>query len=132
MAIQQFNTVAELRIAIQQLEIKLANEWPPLKEQLLSTAETLKPKHVIKNMLTEVFSEPALKSTAITTTLGVAAMLAANFFFTGKTASQLTKLVSGAIVGASTISKALNNGSHIKSIGRNLMKRLTNKQTTVL
>jgi hypothetical protein len=131
MAIQQFNTVAELRIAIQQLEIKQANEWPPLKKQLLATAETLKPKHIIKDMIGEVFSEPVLKATAVNTTLGVASVLAANFFFPSKTISQLTKLITGAIIGATTIGKVVSHGGHIKSIGQSLLKRFTRKQSTL-
>jgi hypothetical protein len=131
MAIQKFNTVAELRIAIQQLEIKQANEWPPLKKQLLATAETLKPKHIIKDIFRDVFSEPTLKATAVNTTLGVAAMLAANFFFPSKTISSLTKLITGTIIGVTTMGKIVSHGGHIKSLGNSLLKRLTSKQSTL-
>jgi hypothetical protein len=124
MAARQFNTVAELRFAIQQLEIKQTDEWPPLKEQLLATAETLKPEHILKGAIREIFSEPGLKTTAVNTTIGLAAMLAANFFFPTRTTSQLTKLVTGAIVGVTTIRKVVNTGDQIKSIGSSLLKRL--------
>lgn len=131
MPIQQFNTVAELRFAIEQLEIKLASEWPPLKEQLLATAETLKPRHIIKDMVRDVFSKPTLKSTAVSTTLGLAVMLATNFFFPTKTASQLTKLIAGTLVGITTLGKVVNNGSQIKSLGSSLLKRLKGKRQTL-
>lgn len=128
MPIQQFSSVAELKTAIQQLEIQQANEWPPLKEQLLSTAETLKPKHIIKNMLGEALSKPAIKTTAVSATLGLATLLAANFFFPTKTSSKLIKLVTSTIVGLSTIRKVVNRGSQIKSIGSRLLKRLSGKK----
>jgi len=131
MAIQQINTVAELRLAIQQLEMKQANEWPPLKEQLLATVETLKPRHIIKDAFKEIFSPPVLKTTAVNSTLGMAALLAAYFFFPAKTTGQLTKLVTGAIVGVTTIGKAINNGSQIKSLGSSLLKRLSGKKSTL-
>lgn len=131
MAIQQFNTVAELRLAIQQLEVKQANEWPPLKEQLLTMAETFKPKHILKDTFREIFSGPALKSTAVNSTLGMAALLAAYFFFPAKTTGQLTKLVTGAIVGVTTIGKVVNNGSQIKLLGSSLLKRLSGKKPTL-
>ncbi|MBL7870950.1 MAG: hypothetical protein JNM78_05025 [Cyclobacteriaceae bacterium] len=105
MATQQFITVSELRIAIQELEIKQANEWPPLKVQLLATLETLKPKHLLKSTVKEIFSGPGLKTTAVTTTIGLAAVLAVNFFLPSKTINQLTKFISSAIVGVSTMKK---------------------------
>ncbi|MCC7526668.1 MAG: hypothetical protein IT250_17725 [Chitinophagaceae bacterium] len=131
MAIQQPHTVSELRIAIQELETKQANEWTPLKEQLLATAETLKPKNILKDTVGEIFSKPGLKSTAVNTTIGLAAVLAANFLFPTKAIGQLTKLVTGAIVGVSAMRKVVNNGSQIKSIGSGLLKRLTRKQPTL-
>ena len=131
MAIQQFRTSAELRMAIQELEIKLANEWPPLKEQLLATAETLKPKNILKDTMGEVFSKPGLKATAVSTTLGVAAILGANFLFPTRTASQLTKLVTGAILGITTMGKVVNNGNQIKLMGSNLLKRISGRQKTL-
>lgn len=126
MALQQFKTVAELRLAIQQLEIKQTNEWPPLKAQLLANVETLKPKHILKNTISGIFSEPGLKSKAINTTIGLAAVLAVNFFFPTK-AIRLTKLVTGAIVGVRAIRKVVNNGSQIKSIGSSFLKRFNRK-----
>lgn len=125
MPIQQFRSVAELKTAIQQLEIEQAKEWPSLKGQLLSTAETLKPKHIIKDMLGEAFSKPAIKTTAVSSTLGLASLLAANFFFPTKTTSKLIKLVTSTIVGVSTIRKVVNNGSQIRSLGGSLLKRLS-------
>lgn len=130
MAIQQFNTVAELRFAIQQLEIKQANDWPPLKQLLLATAETLKPKHILKGTIKEMFSEPGLKKTAVNTAIGVAAVVAANYFFPAKLAGKLAKLVSGTLVGVTTIGKVVNSGSQIKSIGSSLLKRFNSKQPT--
>lgn len=128
MASQQFNTGAELRIAIQQLELKQANEWTPLKEQLLATVETLKPINLLKDTVGEIFSKPGVKSTVVSTTLGLAALLAVNFFSPTKRVSQFTKLVTGAIVGFTTIRKVVNSGSQIKSVGGSLLKRLTGKQ----
>ena len=131
MAIQQINTLAELRFTIQQLEMKQANEWPPLKEQLLASAEMLKPRHIIKDAFKEIFSPPALKATAVNSTLGMAALHAAYFFFSSKTTGQLTKFVTGTIVGVTTIGKAINNGGQIKLLGNSLLKRLSKKKPTL-
>ncbi|MBZ0244638.1 MAG: hypothetical protein K8H85_01705 [Cyclobacteriaceae bacterium] len=131
MAIQQFHTAAELRIAIHELEIKLTNEWPPLKEQLLATAETLKPKNILKDTIGEVFSKPGLKTTALSTTLGLATMLGANFIFPARTTSRLTKMVTGAIIGITTIGKIVKNGNQIKLMGSNLLKRLSGRKETL-
>jgi hypothetical protein len=130
MAIQQLNTVEELRFAIQQLEIKQANEWTPLKEQLLTTAETLKPRHIIKDILRKNFLGPNLKATAVSGALGLAAVLSGYFFFP-TVAIKLTKMVSGVIVGAAALEKIVNNGSQIKSVGSSLLKRFTHKQPSL-
>lgn len=129
MAIQQFNTVAELRLAIQQLEIKQANEWPPLKELLLATAETLKPKHLLKGTIKEIFSEPGLKKMAVNTSIGLAAVLATNYFFSAKAASLLNKLVTGILVGVTSIRSVIKNGNQIKSTGNDLLKSVSNHQS---
>jgi hypothetical protein len=130
MAIHQLNTVEELRFAIQQLEIKQANEWTPLKEQLLTTAETLKPRHIIKDILRKNFTGPTLKANAVGSTLGLAAALSVYFIFP-TVAIKLTKLVSGVILGASALERIVNHGSQIKSVGFSLLKRLTNRQPTL-
>jgi hypothetical protein len=130
MAIQQLNTVEELRFAIQQLEIKQVNEWPPLKEQLLTTAETLKPRHIIKDILKKNFSGPTLKANAVSGTIGLAAALSI-YFFSPPVAIKLTKLVFGVILGATTLEKIVNSGSQIKSVGSSLLNRLTNRQPTL-
>lgn len=129
MAIQQFNTVAELRSAIRQLEIKQANEWPPLKEQLLATAETLKPKHILKGTIKEIFSEPGLKTLAVNTSIGLAAVLATKYLFPAKAASLLNKLVTGAMVGVTSI-RSIINRNQIKSKGNDLPNSVSNHQST--
>lgn len=126
MAIQHFSTVAELRLAIQQLEIKQANEWPPLKEQLLTMAESLKPRHILKGTIKEIFSAPDLKILAANSTVGLAAGLAANYFFPAKLANRLTKLITGAIVGVTSIRSFIRSGKRIKSIGNDLFEGVSN------
>jgi hypothetical protein len=130
MAIQKLNTVGELRFAIQQLEIKQANQWPPLKQQLLATAETLKPQYIIKDMFRILLSGPTSKANAVSGTLGLATALSAYFFFP-TVAIKFTKLVSGVIVGAAALGKVVNYGSQIKSVGHSLLKRLTHRQPTL-
>ena len=58
---QKITTAAELKIAIQQLEYKQAEEWPLLKEQFLLTYEGLKPLNLIKNTFREFTSSLAIK-----------------------------------------------------------------------
>ncbi|MEQ8476093.1 hypothetical protein [Fulvivirga sp.] len=64
---QKITTATELKIAIQELEIKQANDWNELKGQFIESVESLNAGKLIKNTLSELILAPNLKTIAIST-----------------------------------------------------------------
>lgn len=121
-------TTADLKIAIQQLEQKQADELVLLKAQFHTTYENLKPINIIKNTFKEIISAPDLKTNIVNSVIGLATGFAAKKVFIGKTHNPLTKLA-GVVIEMIVANKAVKNAEGIKSIGNIILQKIFNKRS---
>lgn len=125
---QSITTSANLKAAIQQLELQQAEELFLLKEELLRTAESLKPINIIKNTFKEAVASPDLKTDLINSAIGLTTGILAKKVIIGKTLNPLSKLL-GVALEMFVANKVSANTSQIKSLGNNIMKKLFNKKS---
>ena len=120
-------TAAELKNAIQQLEVKQASEFKLMKEEFKSTYESLKLINIIKNTFKQAASAPELKTDIINTAIGLSTGFVAKKLMLGKTLNPFSKLL-GIIVELAVANKVTKNAGGIKAIGGMIIKKLFNKQ----
>jgi len=70
---EKIQSIKELRDAIVQLESKQLEDKRLLKEQFVSTYESLRPVNLIKNLIKDLIASPDLKQQIASTLLGLAA-----------------------------------------------------------
>ncbi len=124
---QKITTVAGLKNAIEHLEYKQANEWPLLKDQFLTTCESLKLINIIKSTFKEAVSASDLKTNAVNAVIGLTTGFAAKILLIGKTHNLLTKLL-GIIIEMVVANKVVKNVDGIKSIGGTILKKIVNQR----
>lgn len=123
---QKITTITELKSAIQLLEDQQINEWPILKEEFLSTYESLKPVNLIKSVFNELTKGPELKDGIINATLSLAAGYISKKITIGSTSNPLKQLLGTFIqMGVSKI--VSRNTDEIKSIGSLIFKKIIHR-----
>ena len=120
-------TVAELKNAIQKLEVKQAGEFKLMKEEFKGTYENLKLINIIKNTFKQAASAPELKTDIINTAIGLSTGFVAKKLMLGKTLNPFSKLL-GIIVELAVANKVTKNAGGIKTIGSMIIKKIFNKQ----
>ena len=68
---QNINSAAQMKLAIQQLELKHAIQGHLLKKEVFLTFESMKPTNIIKNTLSDIASSPYLIDNVLGTTMAV-------------------------------------------------------------
>lgn len=124
---QSITTAAELKNAIQQLEVKQAGEFKLMKEEFEDTYENLKLINIIKNTFKQAASAPDLKTDIINTAIGLSTGFVAKKLMLGKTLNPFSKLL-GVIVELAVANKVTKNATGIKTIGSMIFKKIFNKQ----
>lgn len=125
---QAITTAAELKNAIQQLEVKQAGEFKLMKEEFEDTYENLKLINIIKNTFKQAASAPDLKTDIINTAIGLSTGFVAKKLMLGKTLNPFSKLL-GVIVELAVANKVTKNATGIKTIGSMIFKKIFNKQS---
>ena len=120
-------TAAELKNAIQQLEVKQAGEFKLMKEEFKNTYENLKLINIIKNTFKQAAAAPELKTDIINTAIGLSTGFVAKKLMLGKTLNPFSKLL-GIIVELAVANKVTKNAGGIKTIGSMIIKKIFNKQ----
>ncbi len=124
---QLISTTAHLKAAIRQLELQQADELSLLKEEVLKTAERLKPINLLKSTFKEAVATPDLKTGIINSAIGLTTGILAKKVIIGKTLNPLSKLM-GVALEMFVAKKVSANTGQIKSLGNSLMKKLFNKK----
>lgn len=124
---EAIKNTADLKMAIQQLEIKQAEEWPALKDDFHKTYESFKLINIIKGTFKDAVSAPDLKTNVINTAIGLTTGVIAKKLIIGKTFNPFTKLL-GIILEMAVASKATQNAGGIKSMGSFIIKKIFNQQ----
>lgn len=120
-------TSAHLKLAIQELELKQANELILLKEQFNKTSESLKPINLIKSTFKHAVASPDLKANVFNAVIGLATGVVAKKLMIGKTINPLKKLL-GVILEMTVANKVTKNADEIKSTGSTIFKKLFSKK----
>lgn len=95
---REIHTDADLRAAIEQLEIKQAEEEQQLKEQFRLTYESVKPINLIKSTFQEAAHSTELKNNLLNTALGLATGYVSKSIFMRLSGSPLKKLLGNALL----------------------------------
>jgi hypothetical protein len=124
---EKITTSAELKNAIQLLEVEQYVSGQELKEQLLTTYENFKTANLFKNTLKEVVTSPFVIDNLIATGISMA---------TGYLSSKLLVGVSGKIarkilgtVLQFGVKRAVNPLQTVKSIGQNILQHFHKKKS---
>jgi len=123
-------TSAALKTAIQQLELRQANELILLKEEVAKTSESFKLINIIKSTFKNVAAAPDLKTDIINTAIGLTTGIVAKKVIIGKTLNPLSKLF-GVILEVFVANKVTKNAEDVKSIGSIIMKKLFTQHTVL-
>jgi len=120
-------TSADLKLAIQQLELQQATELSLLKAEFNKTKEGLKPINIIKSAFKEAAAAPDIKTDIINTAIGLTTGIVAKKLIIGKTFNPLSKLL-GVVLEVFVANKVSKNAGEIKSIGNIIMQKIFNKR----
>ena len=114
---QNINSLAELKNAIQILEIEKTEKGQQLKEQLYTTIEGFKPINLLKSSLKDIVTSPLLLDNLIGTTVGLASGLITKKAVTGKSGNLFKKLL-GSILQLSVTEIVAKHPDTIKLFGK--------------
>jgi hypothetical protein len=128
---QNIKSVTDLKNAIQQLEDRQSTEWPILKEQFRTTAETLTPANIVKGAMSELLSTPELKSNVVKSVVGMLGGFIATKLFVVKIPHPLVKVAVGTIMGMASATNATKTVTVLKSIGNNLLRKILRPRDSV-
>jgi hypothetical protein len=120
-------STADLKNAIQLLEVEQAANGRLLKEQLYSTYESFKPVNLLRNTLHDITSSPNLVDNILGTALGLATGLISNLVFKGIAGTGFKKLISPVLQSGVTNFVAQHTGS-LRSIGEIMLLRIFRKK----
>ena len=124
---KSISTSADLKLAIQQLELQQASELILLKEEYQRTKEGMKPANIIKNTLKDVATSPGLKLDVFNAAIGLTTGILAKKLVIGSTLNPFKKIL-GIIVEMAVANKVAKNADGIKSTGSLLFNALFKKK----
>jgi hypothetical protein len=124
---QNITSIAELKDAIQVLEVEQGIKEQILKEQLYVTYESLKPINILKKTLKEISSSPYMIDNISGTAMGLASGFLSKKIFVGASGSLFRKLI-GSILQFGITNVVAQNSSIIKSIGQAIFQYFLRKK----
>ena len=128
---KSITTSADLKMAIEQLELQQANEFILLKEEYKKTYEGLKLINIIKSTFKEAVTAPDLKADVIKAAIGLTTGIVAKKLMIGKTINPFKKLL-GIIVEMAVANKVAKNTDEIKSVGSFIFSKLFTRKADTL
>jgi hypothetical protein len=124
---QNITSIAELKDAIQVLEVEQVIKEQILREQLYVTYESLKPINILKKTLKEISSSPYLIDNISGTAMGLASGFLSKKIFVGASGSLFRKLI-GSFLQFGITNVVAQNSSIIKSIGQAIFQYFIRKK----
>ncbi len=128
---QKITSAADLKNAIQLLEVKQAANRNQLKEHFHSTIDSLRPVNLLRNTLHDISSSPDLIDNILGTVFGLATGLISNLVFKGMASARFRKLLSPVLQSGVTNFVEQHAGS-IRSIGEIMLLRIFRKKAVKL
>ena len=124
---QNINSTAELKYAIELLEVEHVLKGRLLKEQFYLTYESLKPINVLKRTLKELTSSAYLIDNIPGTIMGLASGYLSKKLFTGGSGNIFRKLL-GLILQFGVTNVVTRNSEVIKSVGLSVFQHFLQKK----
>jgi hypothetical protein len=122
-----YNLVLEEMILLKEAELEL--EGRLLKIHFQQAYESLKPLNIIKSTFIKVISQPSFKTSIVDNLVGYASGFAAKKIISGNSKNPITKLL-GTIIELAVTSKVTNNAEEIKSVAKNIINSILNKNNS--
>ena len=126
---EKITTSAELKNAIQLLEVEQYVSGQQLKEQLLTTYESFKTVNLFKNTLKEVVSSPFVIDNLIATGISMATGYLSGKILVGVSGKIARKLL-GTVLQYG-VKRAGNPLQSVKSIGQNILQHFFHKKKSI-
>jgi len=114
---QNIHSAAQMKIAIQEVELRHAIEVELIKKELFILVENLKPATIIKKALSEVASSPYLMDNLLGTTTGLITGYLSKMIAVGSSDSPFRKVL-GAILQFGVTNVVAQHPEMIKSAGQ--------------
>jgi hypothetical protein len=127
--VQNITSTAELKNAIQLLEVEQGIKGQLLKEQFYITYESLKPVNLLKSTLNDIASSPYLKDNILNTFLGLATGYITKKIFIGASGNKFRKLI-GSILQFGVVNFVSQHPEAIKSFGQLIFQHFLHKKET--
>ena len=124
---QNITSIAELKDAIQLLEVEQGIKELLFKEQFYLTYESLKPINILKKTLKEIGSSPYLIDNISGTAMGLASGFLSKKIFVGASGSIIRKLI-GSFLQFGITNVVAQNSNVITSIGQAIFHHFFRKK----
>lgn len=124
---QKIASVAELKDAIQLLEVEQVEKGNLVKEQFFTTVETFKPANLVASALNDIKKSPYLVENILGVAAGLITGVYSNKLIFNPRGNKLKKLL-GVILQFGVTNLVVRNHGTIRSIGQVLFKHLTNRK----
>jgi hypothetical protein len=124
---QKIESVAELKNAIQVLEVEQSDKGQLLKEQLLITYKSLRPGNILMSTVKDITSSPYLIDNILGTAMGLVSGFLTRKIFIGASGNKLKKLI-GHVLQFGVINFVAMHPGAIKTIGWSIIQRFTRKK----
>ena len=123
---KNINSSAEIKIAIQNLEIEHEVKGQLLKEQLYATFESLKPVNLIKSTLHDITSSPYLIENMLGSIIGMASGYLSRKIAVGASENIFRRIV-GSVLQFGVTNVVSKHSDVLKTVGNFFMKHMFHK-----
>lgn len=124
---QKIASVAELKNAIQELEVEQSEKGKLLKEQLFIIYKSLRPGNILISAVKDITSSPYLVDNILGAAMGLVSGIFTRKIFIGAPGNKIKKLIGHALQ-FGVINLVARHPRAIKLIGRSIIKRFTRKK----
>jgi hypothetical protein len=124
---QNITSIAELKNAIQLLEVEQDLKGKLLKEHFYLTYESFKPVNLLKDTLNDIVKSPYMVDNILGTALGLASGYLSKKIFIGTSGNKIKKLI-GYIMQFGITNVVAQNSDAIKSFGRSVFQSFFRKK----
>jgi len=124
---QKIASVAELKNAIQILEVEQSEKGQLLKEQFFITYKSLRPGNFLRSTMKDISTSPYLFDNILGAAMGLVSGFISRKIFIGASGNKLKKLI-GHVLQFGIINFVAMHPGAIKTIGWSIIQRFTRKK----
>jgi hypothetical protein len=124
---QRITSTAELKNAIQLLEVEQAINKQLVKEQFFVTVDSFKPMNLIKSSLTDISTSPYLIDNILNTAIGLAAGYFSKKIFIGASGNKFRKSI-GSVLQFGAINFIAQRHDSINSVAKIFFRHILRRK----